>query len=68
VFLTRNFHSDTGSLQGMFLTVLLTRPVTLILLTMAAFYLWVYLRRTTPGTPSSAFALGPATSSFKTRP
>jgi hypothetical protein len=59
VFLTRNFHSDTGSLQGMFLTVLLTRPVTLILLTMASFYLWVYVSRTIPDTPSSAVPLDP---------
>ena len=60
VFLTRNFHSDTGSLQGMFLTVLLTRPVTLILLTMASFYLWVYVSRTIPDTPSSAVPLDPS--------
>jgi hypothetical protein len=54
VFLTRNFHSDTGSLHGMILTVVLTRPVTLILLIMAAFYLWVYSRHTMLNTKASA--------------
>ncbi|MGA8668478.1 MAG: glycosyltransferase family 87 protein [Terracidiphilus sp.] len=54
VFLTRNFHSDTGSLHGMILTVVLTRPVTLILLVVAIFYLWVYIRRTMPNTRPSA--------------
>jgi hypothetical protein len=56
VFLTRNFHSDTGSLHGMILTVLLTRPVTLILLGMSAYYLWVYVQRTIPETKRSAIA------------
>ncbi len=56
VFLTRNFHSDTGSLHGMILTVLLTRPVTLILLIMSTFYLWVYIRHTIPNTKASAVA------------
>jgi hypothetical protein len=58
VFLTRNFHSDTGSLHGMILTILLTRPVTLILLVISAFYLWVYLRHTIPDTKLSAMAPG----------
>jgi hypothetical protein len=58
VFLTRNFHSDTGSLHGMILTVVLTRPVTLILLVMAAFYLWVYSRHTIQNTKASAVAPG----------
>jgi hypothetical protein len=58
VFLTRNFHSDTRNLYGMILTVLLTRPVTLFLLGMSVFYLWVYTRHTIPETKLSAMALG----------
>jgi len=46
VFLARNFHSNTESLRGMIFTVLLTRPVTLILLGLSLFYLWVYIQRT----------------------
>ena len=53
VFLTRNFHSDTGTLHGMILTVVLTRPATLILLGMAVFYLWVYTRHANPDTKVS---------------
>jgi flagellar basal body-associated protein FliL len=37
----------------MILTVLLTRPVTLILLAMSTFYLWVYIRHTGQETESS---------------
>jgi len=45
VLLTRNVHPDTTGLYGQMLTVLITRPASVILLVMAIFYLWVYLRR-----------------------
>jgi hypothetical protein len=45
VSLTKNLHLDTSSLFGKILTVVLMRPVPLILLAMSVFYLWVYVRR-----------------------
>jgi len=45
VILTKNLHLSTTTLTGQILTVLLMRPVPLILLVMGIFYLWVYVRR-----------------------
>jgi hypothetical protein len=42
--LTRNLHISTVALSGQLLTVLLMRPIPLILLAMAIFYLWLYMR------------------------
>jgi hypothetical protein len=42
--LTSNYHWDPASLSGKMLTVLLLRPAPLILLAIALFYLWVYMR------------------------
>jgi hypothetical protein len=42
--LTRNLHISTVALSGKLLTVLLMRPIPLILLAMAIFYLWLYMR------------------------
>jgi hypothetical protein len=36
-------------ISGKMLTVLLTRPVPLILLAMCIFYLWIYARRASTG-------------------
>ncbi len=43
--LTRNLHISTVGISGKMLTVVLTRPVPLILLAMSIFYLWIYTRR-----------------------
>jgi hypothetical protein len=43
--LTRNLHISTVGISGQMLTVVLTRPVPLILLAMGIFYLWIYVRR-----------------------
>ena len=58
---TKNLHVDTVGIFGKILTVVLMRPVPLILLVMAIFYLWVYVRRdpggsamTKPGGPGGA--------------
>jgi hypothetical protein len=40
-----NLHYGASGIIGQMLTVILMRPVPLILLVMAVFYLWVYLRR-----------------------
>jgi hypothetical protein len=42
---TWGLHWSTASLPGKVMTVALIRPVPLILLAMAIFYLWVYMRR-----------------------
>jgi len=42
--LTKDVHMPTAGWPGQLLTVLLTRPIPLILLTMGIFYLWIYLR------------------------
>jgi hypothetical protein len=42
---TKNIRISTAGLYEQILTVVLTRPIPLILLVMAIFYLWVYLRR-----------------------
>jgi hypothetical protein len=47
--LTKNLHADTTGLPGKMLTVVLTRPVPLVLLAMGIFYLWVYVRRAPDG-------------------
>jgi len=41
---TRNLHIPTEGLLGQILTVVVMRPVPLILLAMGIFYLWIYLR------------------------
>jgi hypothetical protein len=41
---TRNLHIPTEWLLGQILTVVVVRPVPLILLAMGFFYLWIYLR------------------------
>jgi hypothetical protein len=43
--LTENPHWETAGLLGKMLTIVLTRPIPLILLAVAIFYLWTYLRR-----------------------
>jgi len=47
--LTRNLHISTAGISGKMLTVVLTRPVPLILLAMGIFYLWIYARRASTG-------------------
>jgi len=47
VILTRGLHIDSAGILGHALNVILLRPATLILLAMAIFYLWVYMRRVT---------------------
>ncbi len=42
---TKNLHLSTAGLPGQLLTVVLMRPIPLILLAMGIFYLWIYLRR-----------------------
>jgi len=42
--LTENPHWDSAGLFGKMLTVVLTRPIPLILLAMSIFYLWLYVR------------------------
>jgi hypothetical protein len=44
--LANHLHVGTAGIFGQMLTVVLTRPASLILLVMGIFYLWVYLRRT----------------------
>jgi hypothetical protein len=39
---------NSASIFGKVLTVVLIRPASLILLAMSVFYLWVYLRRSSP--------------------
>jgi hypothetical protein len=51
---TRNLHLSTAELSGEMLTVVLRRPMPLILLAMAIFYLWVYVRRTAPDAKSGS--------------
>ena len=46
LILTRNLHLSAATLSGQIVTVVLARPVPLILLVMGTFYLWVYIRRT----------------------
>jgi hypothetical protein len=45
MILTKNLRISTVGLPGQILTVVLTRPVPLILLAMGIIYLWVYVRR-----------------------
>jgi hypothetical protein len=45
VLLTKNLHLNTAELSGKILTVVLVRPAPIILLALATFYLWAYLRR-----------------------
>jgi hypothetical protein len=42
---TKNLPIYTPGLSGQILTAVLTRPTPLILLAMAIFYLWIYMRR-----------------------
>jgi len=56
VILTNNWHVSTTGIFGRILTVILTRPVPLILLAMGIFYLWLYLRRTfSPSAESGSY-------------
>jgi len=48
LILTRNLHLSAATLSGHIVTVVLARPVPLILLAMGIFYSWVYVRRTSP--------------------
>jgi hypothetical protein len=48
VSLTKDVHMGTGGIARQIITVMLLRPVPLILLAMGIFYLWVYMRRTVP--------------------
>ncbi|MGB6858633.1 MAG: glycosyltransferase family 87 protein [Terracidiphilus sp.] len=43
--------ATTSGLPGQLLTLVLVRPVPLVLLAMGVFYLWVYVRHTVPDTP-----------------
>jgi hypothetical protein len=43
--LAKHLHSPAAGIQGQILTVLLARPIPLMLLTMGILYLWVYARR-----------------------
>lgn len=43
--LTDNLHASSAGFSGQILTVVLTRPIPLILLMMGIFYLWIYLQR-----------------------
>jgi len=45
VILTNNMRIPIAGLPGQILTVVLMRPVPLILLAMSIFYLWIYMRR-----------------------
>ena len=47
--LTRNLHISNVGISGHILTVVLMRPVPLILLAIGIFYLWVYVRRASTG-------------------
>ena len=42
---TENLHISAAGLSGQLLTVIIVRPVPLILLVMGIFYLWIYLQR-----------------------
>ena len=53
VLLTKNLHLNTAELSGKILTIVLVRPAPLILLAMAIFYLWAYLRRAHSLAPST---------------
>jgi hypothetical protein len=44
IFIAHLFHVSNSGIFGKTLTVLLTRPVPIILLAMGIFYLWVYVR------------------------
>jgi hypothetical protein len=46
VILAKKMHVGTASILEQILTVVLLRPASLILLAMAIFYIWVYVRRT----------------------
>ena len=48
VILTANLHPDTELWFGKILAVLITRPVSVVFLIMAVFYVWIYVRRTIP--------------------
>jgi hypothetical protein len=44
IFLVRHFLAASSGLSGRWLTMVLARPIPLILLVMSIFYLWVYVR------------------------
>ncbi|MGH9599976.1 MAG: glycosyltransferase family 87 protein [Terracidiphilus sp.] len=45
---TKGFHGYTAGVGGRLLAVVLMRPAVIVLLALAIFYLWVYLRRPAP--------------------
>ncbi|MGD0734016.1 MAG: glycosyltransferase family 87 protein [Terracidiphilus sp.] len=53
VVLWRKLHVSTMGFAGQALTLLMLRPASLILLAMAIFYLWIYLRRANLETETS---------------
>jgi hypothetical protein len=53
ILFRESLHINSDGLPGKLLTVVLSRPLPLILLMMAVFYLWVYLRRTAAERESS---------------
>ena len=55
VVLAGNLHLSPAGFAGKVLTIFLARPAPLVLLAMASFYLWVFLRRA----PDSPAMLGP---------
>lgn len=51
--LTRNLTSFPSNLSGKLMTILLRRPTPLVLLATGCFYLWVYLRYSSPSVPAA---------------
>lgn len=60
--LTRNLPNFSSNLSGKLLTILLRRPTPLILLATGCFYLWIYLRYSSPA--ESAAPNGSATNTL----
>jgi len=50
IIFANKLHVDTAGVLGKILTIVLMRPVPLILLALGVFYLWVYVRRSAPDT------------------
>jgi hypothetical protein len=53
ILLTKNLRLGTTGIVEQILTVVLTRPASLILLAMGIFYLWAYVRSTVPDAENS---------------
>jgi hypothetical protein len=43
--LTRNYHENIATIRGQFMAAVVLRPISLIMLAMGIFYLWIYVRR-----------------------